>query len=47
MSEKGYIKIDDYKHLYKEIKDNMDELLKQMYAYYNGLYYDMFYMKEI
>ena len=42
MSEKGYIKIEDYKHLFNEIKENMDDFLDQMDAFDNGTYYDIF-----
>lgn len=42
MSEKGYVKQEDYKKLCREIKDNMDEYLEQMDAFDNGTYYDMF-----
>ncbi len=42
MSDKGYVKQEDYKELCREIKDNMDEYLEQMDAFDNGTYYDMF-----
>ena len=42
MSEKGYVKKDDYKSLCREIKDNMDEYLEQMDAFDEGTYYDIF-----
>ncbi len=42
MSEKGYVKKDDYKSLCREIKDNMDEYLEQMDAFDDGTYYDIF-----
>jgi len=42
MSEKGYIKTEDYKHLFNEIKENMDDFLDQMDAFDNGTYYDIF-----
>lgn len=42
MSEKGYVKVEDYKFLCEEIKDNMDEFLELVDAYDNGSYYDMF-----
>ncbi len=42
MSEIGYVTVDDYKKLCKEIKDNMDEFLAQMDAFEDGTYYDMF-----
>ncbi len=42
MSEIGYVTVDDYKKLCREIKDNMDEFLAQMDAFDDGTYYDMF-----
>lgn len=42
MSELGYVTVDDYKKLCREIKDNMDEFLAQMDAFDDGTYYDMF-----
>lgn len=42
MSEKGYIKVDDYKSLCTELKDNMDEFLYSLKRMENGTYYDMF-----
>ena len=42
MSEKGYVKKDDYKSLCREIKDNMDEYLEQMDTFDDGTYYDIF-----
>ena len=42
MSELGYVAVDDYKKLCREIKDNMDEFLAQMDAFDDGTYYDMF-----
>lgn len=42
MSELGYVTVDDYKKLCREIKDNMDEFLAQMDAFEDGTYYDMF-----
>ena len=42
MSEKGYIKKEEYKHLCKEIKENMENFLDQMDAFDNGTYYDFF-----
>ena len=42
MSEKEYVKKEDYKNLCREIKDNMEEYLEQMDAYDDGTYYDMF-----
>ena len=41
MSEKGYVKQEDYRKLCREIKDNMDEYLEQMDAFDNDTYYDM------
>ena len=42
MSEKGYVKKEDYKELCEELKDSMDEILEYLDAFYNGTYYDMF-----
>ncbi len=42
MSEKGYVKKEDYKELCEELKDNMDEILDTLEAFNNGTYYDMF-----
>lgn len=42
MSEKGYVSYDDYKQLCREIKNNMDEYLKQMDAFDDDTYYDIF-----
>ncbi len=42
MSEKGYVKKEDYKFLCHEIKDNMDAFLEEMEAFDNGTYYDLF-----
>ena len=42
MSEKGYVKKEDYKELCEELKDSMDEILEYLYAFDNGTYYDMF-----
>ena len=42
MSEKGYVKVEDYKSLCEEIKDNMDMFLDSVDAYDDDLYYDMF-----
>ena len=42
MSEKGYVKVDDYKLLCEEIKDNMSEFLDSLKAYDDGSYYNMF-----
>ena len=41
MSEKEYVKQEDYRKLCREIKDNMDEYLEQMDAFDNDTYYDM------
>lgn len=41
MSEKGYVKKEDYKELCEELKDNMDEILDTLEAFDNGTYYDM------
>ena len=35
MSEKGYVKVEDYKSLCEEIKDNMDVFLDSLYEYDN------------
>jgi len=42
MSEKGYVKKEDYKELCEELKDSMDEILDTLEAFDNGTYYDMF-----
>ena len=42
MSEKEYVKKEAYKFLCHEIKDNMDVFLKEMEAFDNGTYYDLF-----
>ena len=42
MSEKGYVKKEDYKELCEELKDSMDERLEYLDAFDNGTYYDMF-----
>ena len=42
MSEKEYIKVEDYKLLCKEIKDNMEEFLDSVNTYDDGSYYDLF-----
>lgn len=42
MSEKGYVKKEDYKSLCLEIKEGMDEFLEQLDAFDNGTYYDIF-----
>lgn len=42
MSEKGYTKEEEYKHLCQIIKENMDEYLDNLKAYENGTYYDRF-----
>lgn len=42
MSEKGYVKKEDYKFLCEELKDSMDEILEYLDAFDNGTYYDMF-----
>ncbi len=42
MSDKSYVKQEDYKELCREIRDNMDEYLEQMDAFDNGTYYDIF-----
>lgn len=42
MSEKEYLRQEEYKKLCREIKDNMDEYLEQMDALDNGTYYDIF-----
>lgn len=42
MSEKGYVKKEDYKELCEELKDSMDEILEYLDAFDNGTYYDMF-----
>ena len=42
MSENNYVSVDDYKKLCRFIKENMDEFLEQVDAFYNGTYYDMF-----
>ena len=42
MSEKGYVKKEDYKELCEELKDSMDEILEYLDAFDNGAYYDMF-----
>ncbi len=42
MSEKEYVKKDDYRSLCREIKDNMDEYLEQMDAFDEDTYYDIF-----
>ena len=41
MSENNYVSVDDYKKLCRFIKENMDEFLEQVDAFYNGTYYDM------
>jgi len=42
MSEKGYVKEEDYKDLCAEIKENMEDYFEQMDAYDNGTYFDIF-----
>lgn len=42
ISEKGYVKKEDYKELCEELKDSMDEILEYLDAFDNGTYYDMF-----
>lgn len=42
MSEKGYVKKEDYKELCEELKDSMDEILEYLDAFDNGTYYDIF-----
>lgn len=42
MSEKGYVKKEDYKELCEELKDSMDEILEYLDAFDNDTYYDMF-----
>lgn len=42
MSEKGYVKKEDYKELCEELKDSMDEILEYLDAFDNGTYYNMF-----
>ena len=42
MSEKGYVKKEDYKELCEELKDSMDEILEYLDAFDNVTYYDMF-----
>ena len=42
MSEKGYVKKEDYKELCEELKDSMDEILEYLDVFDNGTYYDMF-----
>ena len=42
MSEKGYVKKEDYKELCEELKDSMDEILEYLDAFDNSTYYDMF-----
>ena len=42
MTEKGYVKKEDYKELCEELKDSMDEILEYLDAFDNGTYYDMF-----
>ena len=42
MSEKGYVKKEDYKELCEELKDSMDEILEYLDAFDNGTDYDMF-----
>lgn len=42
MSEKGYVKKEDYKELCEELKDSMDEILEYLDTFDNGTYYDMF-----
>ena len=42
MSEKGYVKKEDYKELCEELKDSMDEILEYLDAFDNGTYFDMF-----
>ena len=38
MSEKGYVKKEDYKELCEELKDSMDEILEYLDAFDNGTY---------
>ena len=42
MSEKGYVRKENYKELCEELKDSMDEILEYLDAFDNGTYYDMF-----
>ena len=42
MSEKEYVKKEDYKELCNLIKDNMDEFLDSIDEFDNGTYYDLF-----
>lgn len=42
LSEKEHLKVEDYKLLCKEIKNNMEEFLDSINAYDEELYYDMF-----
>lgn len=42
MSEKGYVKEEDYKFLCEELRDNMDIILESLESFDNGTYYDMF-----
>lgn len=40
MSEKGYVKEEDYKELCRDIKFGMDEFLDTLEAFDNGTFYD-------
>ncbi len=42
MSERGYVKIEDYKDLCEEIKESMDDYLEMLSDFDNGTYFDMF-----
>lgn len=42
MSENGYVSVEDYKEMCEIIRDNMDEFLKQVDAFDNGTFYDIF-----
>lgn len=42
MSEKGYVKKEDYEYLCDDIKDGMDTFLERMDDYDNGTFYDIY-----
>lgn len=42
MSEKGYVKKEEYESLCKILKDNMDKILDTLEEFDNGTYYDIF-----
>lgn len=42
MSERGYVKFEDYKEMCSEIKKNMDDFLSSLEDFDNGTYYDIF-----